>query len=211
MKKSSGASDSTEKTSSNARRQKVNKIKELATSKRTLEADRAWELYSETMSMHEVARQMGCSIGKAHQLVTERCIDLREVQSAERRAACIGVLMERYNEVRTIAIEKIKEIGGDPRGTSGLLAVALRADELLGRLHGVGGDITPSTVTDAARLEEVARRLTMFGPHSRAQELKRAFHMAEIKMVKPVEPVKLKDPEKPPVPRTYEGGEFVVE
>lgn len=149
-------------------------------------ADKVWRLYAGGKSTREIGQLFNKSHTWAWALIVSRTEELREAVSPEHKAACRGVMIDRCNEIYGIFIDLLRNYDPEScKGSSqqGIGAVCLKSVEILGRIHNVGGDDTGVPVVDTGRMEEVARRLLLSGPHSKAGRTasRQAMDMAGVK------------------------------
>lgn len=149
-------------------------------------ADKVWRMYAGGMS----TRDIGAKIGRDHtwcwRLIVARTEELREITSKEHQAACRGVMIERYDMVFSRLLDLLDNFDPETcKGSShqGLAAVLLKATELRGRVYEIGGEMSGAVLADTQRMEEVARRLALVGPHSQASRAasRSAMDLAGIK------------------------------
>lgn len=142
--------------------------------------DSCLRAYMKLGSIRAVADSLGISVGLAHRHITEGSAHLRKAASPEHRAAVLGLVEGRVNYLwQTVdGTLKLCAASGQVEKIASLTAVGAKLCELLGRLHGLGVDVSQSEETSATRLEESARRLALIGPHSRASEMAPAVRAA---------------------------------
>lgn len=144
-------------------------------------ADRAWRLYVDGHSLRSIGQQLGFSHVFAWKIIRERTDALKEVCSPAHKAACVGVLLERYGELYRRITARL-EPAGDVQSIAALTACAIRINQAVAELHCIGKEMSDKTIVDHHRLEEVERRIKLCGPHSKAARAagERAFKLAGI-------------------------------
>jgi hypothetical protein len=146
-----------------------------------LRADRAFRLHLDGRSIREIADLLGCSTGKAWQSVAKMSEALRDISTPEHRGAVRELLVRRYGKIYRQAEQCLNDaIEGLDRGAvPALIACLLKVNSDLARLYALDGDSGAAGVPAVGRLEEVARRIMLSGPHSKAARLQ-ALRLADV-------------------------------
>ncbi|MEI6072702.1 MAG: hypothetical protein WCS31_12970 [Verrucomicrobiae bacterium] len=147
--------------------------------------DACLRAYLQRGSFQAVADSLGISVGLAHRHVCAGSAYLREAGSQSHRAAVLGLVEGRCNHLWQVVDGALSLCGasGQVDRIASLAAVGAKLCELLARFHGVGGFDAPPAVVDVNRLSEVARRVMLAGPHSKAARMaaRSAMDMAGVK------------------------------
>lgn len=141
-------------------------------------------------------RAIGKMFGKSHvwawRIVTERTKELQDISSVEHKAANRAIVLDRYDWAAKKCAEFIENYDPDADknlSIPALLAVYVKCAENRAKVTGVCGEMDVAAVVDVNRLSEVARRIMLAGPHSKAARMasRQAMDMAGVKEADAVE------------------------
>lgn len=149
-------------------------------------ADKVWRLAASGTSMRAIGRMFGKSHTWAWAIVTERTKELQDISSVEHKAANRAIVLDRYDWAADTCRKFIENY--DPEQDKGmsipaLLAVYVKCAENRAKVTGVCGEMDVAAVVDVNRLSEVARRIMLAGPHSKAGKMasRQAMDLAGVK------------------------------
>jgi hypothetical protein len=177
------------------------------------DADRAWKLFVDGMSIPHISHHMKRSSQTVHKWMVARTAHLQEMNTPENQAKAVGIVADRYHRIWREAIERAESADEKGQGPA-WMAIALKSTELISKVYGVGGETAEvSDLSTARRLTEIAERMKLIGAFAHPGLQRQALEAADVEVKPPRIPrVSIPKVEQPPQESPAEAvdGRFVV-